>query len=295
LSPRTRPSLLTIRVASAIAGIAALSIAVQLAALERTPPVRCPAGLALLGGRCCGSGQTLVSDHCEGAPTSCAQGQVLLEAEGAAPACVFEDTPVAFAGGVLRSGAADWQLRTTAPIEVAPFSMDRGEVTVARFEQCVKARRCERLPYESEPGLPVVALPPERAEQFCRFSGGRLPSSAEWRFAASGAEGRRFPWGFTGLVCRRAAYGLVTGPCSTNGNGPDLVGARPDGRTPEGLVDLAGNVAEWTRDPDGRYRARGGSFRSRVAAELVTAAVEIPSRDARHVGFRCAYDATDTR
>jgi formylglycine-generating enzyme required for sulfatase activity len=54
---------------------------------------------------------------------------------------------------------------------------------------------------------------------------------------------------------------------------------------------LAGNVAEWTRDPRGGYRARGGSFRSRVAAELVTAAVESPPARAAHVGFRCVYEA----
>jgi hypothetical protein len=92
-------------------------------------------------------------------------------------------------------------------------------------------------------------------------------------------------------VCRRASFGLVDGPCSGEGSSPDLVGARPDGKTPEGIFDLAGNVAEWTRDPDGRFRARGGSFRSRVAAELVTAAVELSPPHAAYVGFRCAYPA----
>jgi formylglycine-generating enzyme required for sulfatase activity len=201
---------------------------------------------------------------------------------------------VAFAGGRLPAGAVDWQVGANgANLEVAPFAIDRGEVTLARYAECTRARLCERAPGGNEPGLPVTGLDAAAAERFCAFAKGRLPSSAEWRFAAAGKEGRRFPWGFTGLVCRRASFGLVTGPCGNDATGPDLVGARPDGATPEGVLDLSGNVAEWTRDPDGRYRARGGSYRSRVAAELLTAAVEIPEAGAPHVGFRCAYDSGD--
>lgn len=204
--------------------------------------------------------------------------------------CVFENERVALPAGILPPGTADWQIASAADsLSVKAFSLDSGEVTYARYADCVRANACTKPNVELEPGLPVTGIPPLEAERFCAFEGGRLPTSAEWRFAASGKEGRRFPWGFTGLVCRRASFGLVDGPCSNEGSGPDLVGARPDGATPEGLVDMAGNVAEWTRDPDGRYRARGGSFRSRVAAELVTAAVESPAPQATHIGFRCAY------
>jgi formylglycine-generating enzyme required for sulfatase activity len=290
--PRLRFSLLTIRVASAIAAVAALAIVLQLAALERTPPLRCAAGLVLAGGRCCGAGQLLSAGHCEGHATSCAEQQGYYDREGLLPGCVFDADAASLSGGRLLPGAADWQLgASAATLEVLPFSIDRGEVTVARYAECARAGECPKLAGEREPGLPVTGLAPVDAERFCEFAGGRLPTSAEWRFAASGSEGRRFPWGFTGLVCRRASFGLVSGPCSNEGNGPDLVGARRDGRTASGIVDLAGNVAEWTRDPDGRYRARGGSYRSRVAAELVTAAVEAADEHARYVGFRCVYPA----
>ena len=262
MARRARFSLLTIRLSSAFAAAAAISIVVQLALQERTPPVRCGAGLALFAGRCCGHGQAFVGGRCEGKASACAEKQRFHESESEPLGCVLENERIAF---------------------------DAGEVTHARYAECVRGNVCPKPGGELEPGLPVTGVAPEDAQRFCEFEGGRLPSSAEWRFAASGKEGRRFPWGFTGLVCRRASFGLIDGPCSSEGSGPDLVGARPDGATPEGILDLAGNVAEWTRDPDGRYRARGGSFRSRVAAELVTAAVENPSPHAAYVGFRCAY------
>lgn len=296
MARRPHFSLLTIRLSGAFAAAAAVAIVVQLALQERTPPVRCPAGLLLVAGRCCGQGQTWVAGRCEGHPSACAARQSFHEGDGELSGCVFVNERVVFPGGTLPPGTADWQLGS-APrsLEVAPFALDSGEVTYARYAACVRAHACEKLRFEAEPGLPVTNLEPHNAERFCRFEGGRLPTSAEWRFAASGKLGRRFPWGHTGLVCRRASFGLLDGPCSSEGAGPDLVGARPDGATPEGVVDLAGNVAEWTRDPDGRYRARGGSYRSRVAAELVTAAVESPASRAPHVGFRCAYAADAPR
>jgi formylglycine-generating enzyme required for sulfatase activity len=285
------PSLITLRVAAALSALSATAVVIQLAARERTPPVRCPEGLSLERGRCCGFGQTRPRERCEGPARACGPRQELVARVGEPAGCVLEADRVPLAAGELPAGAADWQLALPAePVRVAAFAIDRGEVTRARYAECVAATVCPPAPGSAEPGMPVSGVTPDVAERFCRFAGGRLPSSAEWRYAASGAEGRRFPWGFMGLVCRRAAFGLVTGPCSTEGSGPDLAGARPPGATPEGVLDLAGNVAEWTRDPNGHYRARGGSFRSRVAAELVTAAVEVARPDADHVGFRCVYE-----
>jgi formylglycine-generating enzyme required for sulfatase activity len=57
--------------------------------------------------------------------------------------------------------------------------------------------------------------------------------------------------------------------------------------TPDGVLDLAGNVAEWTREPQ-RYVARGGSYRSHSASELKTYAAEV-SGVRPDIGFRCAY------
>ncbi len=284
---------LTDRAAAFVVAVASIAIVVQLAALERRPPVRCPAGLALFAGRCCGAGQTFAERACRGPAQSCGANQLYFIEEDGRAGCALEEGTVRFTGGQLPLGAADWQVSAAMDsLEVAAFAIDRGEVTVQRWLACAAAGACEAQPADLELGLPVAGVSAARAEAFCRFAGGRLPTSAEWRFAASGREGRRFPWGSTGLVCRRASFGLLTGPCSREGMGPDLAGARPDGATPEGVLDLAGNLAEWTRDPDGRYRVRGGSFRSRVAAELITAAVEVPPPGAAHVGFRCAYAAS---
>src|SRR5438552_3017582 len=61
---------------------------------------------------------------------------------------------------------------------------------------------------------------------------------------------RRYPWGDTGAVCRRAAWGLANGPCATKGRSPDTVGAHPDGASRMGVFDMAGNVAEWVTSKD---------------------------------------------
>jgi formylglycine-generating enzyme required for sulfatase activity len=59
------------------------------------------------------------------------------------------------------------------------------------------------------------------------------------------------------------------------------------------VLDLAGNVAEWTREPDGSFVARGGSYRSELAGDLKTWAVEARQARAPHVGFRCVYPSPE--
>ena len=244
-----------------------------------------------MGARCCAPGQRLEAGACGGAPLSCPQG-FHRRPDG----CVLTEQRLQYAGGALQLGPDDWEASGLVPTEdgrVAPFALDRAEVTFERWARCVDARACRRLP-KQEPGLPVIDVTPQDAEQLCRFEGGRLPTRVEWLFAALGTVRRRFPWGMTGLVCRRATYGLVDGPCAQGGSLPDWAGARLDGMSPEGAFDLAGNVAEWVKRADG-YEARGGSFRSRSAAELKTWATESVKGAWPHVGFRCAYPAPAER
>jgi formylglycine-generating enzyme required for sulfatase activity len=277
-----------IAVASAGAAILAIAGVVRVAERERSDPARCGAGLSPGQGRCCPPGQKATKGHCGGRPSSCPAG---LHAVAPRRGCAADERRVSYTGGRLALGADDWQAdgvfqaRTAL---IAPFAIDAAEVTIERWEHCVRAGVCRALG-EAEPGLPVTGVDPKEAERFCRLDNGRLPTADEWLFAAMGTEGRRFPWGATGLVCRRAAFGLLDGPCA-HGGGAELAGSRPDGATPEGVFDLAGNVSEWTTERDGSHAARGGSFRSQAAVDLKSFASETATKQARHIGFRCAYD-----
>ena len=288
--PKIRLTRINYALAAGVAVLASIAIIVRFAEAERRVPARCPAGLDAADARCCGVGQGLSgAGQCAGNATACADG--MQRDDGGA--CVLPDAQVHFASGTSHFEAADWEspVQPLRDISVSAFELDRAEVTVARFRRCASAGTCPKISDDSEPGRPVRNISPEEAQRFCAFAGGRLPTSEEWLFAAAGSTWRRYPWGNTGLVCRRATFGLVVGPCARSGAGPDFTGARPDGATPEGVLDLAGNVAEWTREADGSFVARGGSYRSELAGDLKTWAVEVRQTRAPHVGFRCAYSS----
>ncbi|MEI9941630.1 MAG: SUMF1/EgtB/PvdO family nonheme iron enzyme [Pseudomonadota bacterium] len=290
--PKIRLTRINYALAAAVAALASVAISVRFAQSERRVPARCPPGLVAQDARCCGVGQGLANTgQCTGVASACANDMVRDDFG----ACLLPDARVAIAGGTSHIGAPDWEgpEQSLHDVNVPAFALDRAEVTVARFRICAAAGACPKIADDSEPGRPVRNVSPGEAAAFCAFVGGRLPSADEWLFAAAGSAGRRYPWGNTGLVCRRASFGLVTGPCARAGIGPDLAGARPDGATPEGALDLSGNVAEWTLERDGSFAARGGSYRSELAAELKAWAVELRQTRAAHVGFRCAYSADD--
>ena len=277
-------------------GLLALAGVVMIAVHRAKPPARCPDGLVALGARCCGEGQQLSEGRCTGAPARCATG-MRVGPEG----CVADGGRVPHEGGKLELTPYDWEAaqQGVAPYEatVKAFSIDRFEVTEQRWAACMRAEACDAVPLSGEPGRPVVGVTLEQAERFCEHAGGALPTKAQWAFAAAGTEGRRYPWGDTGAVCRRAAFGLAAGPCGEgDGTGPDLAGAHPDGATPAGVQDLAGNVAEWTAPLTegknaGKSAVRGGSWRDMTATDLRTwnERLMTPDERADDVGFRCVY------
>jgi formylglycine-generating enzyme len=238
--------------------------------------------------RCCAPGQTETQGRCTGVPTSCPP-----HFEPTSGGCVARAAPISLLGGTFEIVATDWDVLASPlhkSITVGPFQLDPFEVTYDRFAPCVFAGECAEAPQPSEPGQPVTGLTADGAQRFCVFAGGRLPSEAEWIFAASGGGRHRYPWGPHGLACRRAAFGLERGPCASGGTLPELAGARPDGATRDGLFDLAGNVAEWTLRADSTFVPQGGSFRSLLASSLKS----WNTRSSRHsaaddLGFRCAY------
>ena len=271
--------------------VGALTGVVYLARAEHQTPQRCPPRSRPRGARCCAAGQSETDGLCQGKPTACPAG--MQSTGGEIPGCVFPAARVRVTAHQLVLAPVDWEaegLIQARIVQAEPFELDIVEVTHERWRPCAVGGVCRELP-PGEPGAPVTGVTPVEAGRFCRFVGGRLPRGDEWMLAAAGEEGRRFPWGQTGLVCRRAAFGLEVGPCGVGGKSAELAGMRPAGATPDGIRDLAGNVAEWTAEPGGRYVARGGSFRSRRAGELKTWALEERAAEpADDVGFRCAYD-----
>ncbi len=225
--------------------------------------------------------------------------------------CDAPDLRVLVPATALAVGPSDWEAeRAVAPrtIRVAAFRLDAFEATVGswramaaldrqnagtpdpRILGVLSSWRSDLDPLSAASGVTF-----DEAAAYCARRGGRLPTEDEWTAAASGAADppHRYPWGDTGAVCRRAAWGLATGPCARGAGGPDTVGAHPDGDSPLGLHDLAGNVAEWTASPSGAGGgvAKGGSWATALASDLrVWARLELPpgARDPR-AGVRCAY------
>lgn len=207
-------------------------------------------------------------------------------------------------------------------VTVSSFYIDRTEVTVGAYARCAALHRCEPLPLGEgarrfdRPELPASMVTFAEAQAYCAFRGGRLPTEAEFERAARGETGRRYPWG--NLYNSRAAnHGRLAWTQSDASDGyAELarVGSFPSGRTPDGILDLAGNVAEWVedryapaysetdvRDPRGPAPTaagparviRGGSYES-GAAWLRGAARAAADPGVRRptIGFRCARTAT---
>lgn len=117
------------------------------------------------------------------------------------------------------------------------FKIDKLEVTNARYKACVTAGVCQPVP-EAGPGAedePVYAFYSE-AQHYCQWVGKRLPTEAEWEKAARGTDGRLFPWGDEWDKDRVA---LEISP----------VGSHPKDNSPYGVLDMAGNIGEWTQSP----------------------------------------------
>jgi formylglycine-generating enzyme required for sulfatase activity len=137
------------------------------------------------------------------------------------------------------------------------FWMDQIEVTNAMYAQCVDAGECE-IPSEQyrfgDPtydAYPVVYVDWARADAYCKWTGGRLPTEAEWEYAArGGSDGKIYPWGDDAPICTEGApNGANFSSCNKNGS----IAVKTFSPNGFNLYDMAGNVWEWVADWYERY------------------------------------------
>jgi len=204
------------------------------------------------------------------------------------------------------------------------FWIDRTEVTHLQYAQCVTSGVCEAPAYfESyHPGGVVdnvpVSVRRDQAVAYCDWAGARLPTEAEWEYAARGPESPVFPWG-DDMDGTRMNY--CDSNCIFDGADwrvddgyPDAapVGSYPKGASWCGALDLAGNVWEWTADwyfeypsshqekprgpssGEGMVVRGGGAYTSWLQTRAAHRGIVTHyGFHTRNIGFRCAMSASD--
>jgi serine/threonine-protein kinase len=156
------------------------------------------------------------------------------------------------------------------PVTLSEFWLDQTEVTNGQYRLCVEAGICDpplelgsfsRDHYFDSAefdAYPVINMTADMAAEYCRWAGGRLPTEAEWAYAARGPDNLIFPWGNefdpTRLNYCDASCPGISDPNYDDGF-PDTspAGSYPEGVSWIGALDMAGNVREWVSDYYGHF------------------------------------------
>lgn len=212
-------------------------------------------------------------------------------------------------------------------VQMNAFALGKTPVTVAQFKKCVSAGACSRPKInsgnnvawkeycnytrgETKKNHPMNCIDFAGAQEYCEWVGGRLPTEEEWEYAAThnGIEhlNTKYAFGDTLEHCVNAQYLSWASsealycqgdkaepmPSFNREDGTSDVGIHsPAGDSPLGLVDMTGNVGEWTSssNTDMNYIVKGGSW-DNTEAMMSVASRNHSRRDIKgsNGGFRCA-------
>ena len=203
------------------------------------------------------------------------------------------------------SESLDWYRDETPAhtVTLPAFHIDKYEVTVGDYALYTEAtgkpppREFEN-PRLNHPNQPVVSVPWRQAKDYCLWAKKRLPTEAEWEKAARGTDARHYPWGNEPDALNANIRGMGDNYRNTSPGGKF-----PEGASPYGVMDMSGNVWEWTEDWYQPYLGneydndfygekfkviKGGSWYSNL--DLARPAVRgkaFPDQKKNYIGFRC--------
>jgi hypothetical protein len=191
---------------------------------------------------------------------------------------------------------------TTQHVAVPSFWIDALEVTVEAYRRCLTSGACTAPTTGAGCTLgeglethPVTCVSADQARAFCTWSNKRLVRGDEFTAAAAGTAQRIYPWGAEPPAAERVnACGAECAPAGMYSAADGYIRTAPagsfaSGASPDGALDLAGNVAEWV---EGGLTpvARGGSYADVDASSLAATHGQVGAAPGPSIGFRCAAD-----